>query len=273
MDLNNNNNSVRVDENVNPNYAYKEVKRKRPLTEEEKRKYEEAQRRYSSRQEHKDPKEIRNTNVRGKIKDRSEIEDTMFKVLTNGLLQLENNYGLNEKCEDGRRVKDLPIKEFYQVMAKKVTSMPMVKRHEMCQKAAPAVGLIQTCLNYMEYYRIVKIRFEVLMGCSEICKVMEMLKFEKTKNDAVQNMNRVLTALHRNDLKGEKAVSVPSYRFVRMLCVFIMFRDYISASVFARMIFGQALLEQELKQEKELAKGVKQNNVRQGSELWRNVKN
>lgn len=275
MDLNGGN-RARVDVNVNPNSAHVGDRRQKPLgknekplTKEQRLKYREAQIKYSSRQEHREPEELRRTSVPGKVKDRADVEDCLFKSLSAGLIKLENNYGLDEKLPNGTRVKDLPIKEFYAYVGKRISHTSIAKKAEINRNAAPYVGMLQTCLNYMEYYKIIKIKFDVLDGCQEVCKVLDSLRCESGKRDAVMRLNVLLAALHRNDMRGAKSVSVPSYRFLRMICVFIMYRDFISASVFSRMVFGQILLEDEIKKQK----GEQNKDVRRNSQVWRTTKN
>ncbi len=235
-----------------------------PKTEAERKQYLEMQRKYSSRQEQKDKdyKPTRRMDVRGQVKDRTEKEDTLFKILKENIFAIEEIFGFNEKAPNGKKVKDLPYKEFHERLVKDLKSMSIVRKAKILQETSAHLAHIQTCLSYMEYYKIAKIKLSVLDCANDMCKVIDGFKTEESVGTAYRQLNIVLHGLHRNDMKGKMAVNVPAYRVIRLLCVYVMYKDLVSASIIAKLIFNQAILEQEIMKEEREGRGNK--HVRQG---------
>ena len=192
------------------------------------------------------------------IKDISNNNDEYSAVLLDSIVFIETALGFDLiKDDKGELLKDKSFKEFHQHYVEFLQNLPKYKLKNNLKNTTNCIAKITLVSNILRYNQLIKFNVFDLAASKDLIRRFDKLRFyiptpngrngrQQHRDDMLNYEKFIASALISSDNSTHNINDLLAYRLSRLICVFILSYDYVSAGSLASILIEQAILKQHL---------------------------
>lgn len=192
------------------------------------------------------------------IKDISGNNDEYSAVLLNSIVSIENALGFDSiKNDKGELLKDKSFEDFHKGYVEFLRNLPSYKLKSNLKNTTNCMAKITLVSNILRYNQLIKFNVFDLAASKDLLRRFDKLRFyiptpsgkngrQQHRSDMLNYEKFIASALISSDNSTHNINDMLSYRLSRLVCVFILSYDYVSAGSLSSILVEQAILKQHL---------------------------